>query len=327
MIVDSPFDVHNDNLFFRLTDFGPGFDVFLKLEGLNLAGSIKLKPAVHMIEKLERRGVLRPGVSRVVESSSGNLGVALSLVCKAKGYSFTCVTDPNAPLATRRLIAAYGAELVVVGERDENGGYLHTRIRYIRRLLASDHSFVWTNQYANPANPESHHLSTAAEVDAAFPRVDWLFVGAGTTGTLGGCARYFAEHGPETRLVAVDTVGSVTFGHPAGRRHIPGLGSSRRPEILDLANVADVVLVPEAETVAACWEVRDRYGLLIGGSTGTVLAATRRASRDILPGDTVVAVSADLGDRYADTVYDPAWVREHIGVVPSPWQLRPTEAA
>lgn len=308
-IIDSPLDAESGGVFLRLRDIRTA-DVYLKLEGLNPAGSLKLRPAVAMISRLEADGRLRPGYNEVIESSSGNLGVALALVCKVKGYPFTCVTDANVNPWAVKVMKAYGASVIVVRERDEEGGYLGTRLRLVRQLLSAAPQLVWTNQYANPANAGAHYALTAPEIHQAFPAVDYVFVGAGTTGTLVGCAAYFAKHSSRTRVVAVDTAGSVTFGGPTAPRHIPGLGTSRRPEIADLHEPHEVVLVPEADAVLACQRLRDMYGLLAGGSTGSVLAAVEQYS--LPPRSLVVAISADLGDRYVDTIYDPTWLDERF---------------
>lgn len=282
----------------------------LKVEGLNPAGSVKLKTAVALIEDAERSGALGPG-GRVVESSSGNLGIALSMVCAVKGYPFTCITDPNASLRSVATMRALGAEVVVVGERDANGGYLGSRIARLKAMLAVDPKLTWTNQYANSANPRVHFERTAAAILRNVPQVDVLFVGAGTTGTLVGSAAHFRQFSPHTRIVAVDTAGSVTFGHPAGPRHIPGLGTSRRPELCTTENVDEVVLVDEADAIRTCRLLAREHGILVGGSTGSVLAAVRAAQ--LAPDSRVVAIGPDLGDRYLDTVYDDDWVTARFG--------------
>jgi cysteine synthase A len=252
----------------------------------------------------------------LVESSSGSLGVALAIVCAERGYRFRCVVDPNTASQNLKMMKALGAEVTLVDVRDENGGFLGSRIAYIRQLVAQDPRHVWLNQYANPENPRAHARTTAASILATFPRVDWLFVGAGTTGTLMGCVQRFGQDSPHTRIVAVDTVGSVTFGTAPGKRHIPGLGTSRRPEIFDPAGVHAFELVPEAQTVAMCRWLARSNGILAGGSTGTVLAGVHRW-RDRLSEDAcVVAISPDFGERYLDSVYDDAWVCERFGTVP-----------
>ncbi|MEV6976018.1 2,3-diaminopropionate biosynthesis protein SbnA [Kitasatospora sp. NPDC093806] len=316
MIYKHAYELVHDDVFLDLGGFIPGVDLILKIEGLNPAGSIKLKTALALIEDAERRGVLRPGGS-VIESSSGNLGVALSSVCAARGYAFTCVVDPNTSAQNLALMSAYGATVHLVDQRDANGGFLQSRIDHIQRRLAEDPDLLWLNQYANPANPRAHHDWTAAAIARAVPNPDFLFIGAGTTGTLMGCAEFFREHSPSTRIVAVDAEGSITFGHPAGRRYIPGLGTSRRPEVFRPGLVEDVELVPEREAVRMCRALARQRGLAPGGSTGSVLAAVARR-RDRLPaGAKVVAISPDSGERYLSTVYDDGWVAEKFGA-PAP---------
>lgn len=307
MNVASPLELLLGDIFLCIEGIVPDLTVHLKAEGFNMAGSIKLKPAIHMIEDLERCGVLKPG-KQVIESSSGNLGVALSLVCAVKRYPFICVSDPNISPQNQRLIEAYGNQVIIVQKRDENDGFLNTRINLIKRMMGANPDLVWVNQYANLANKAAHERWTAPEILRAFPELDVLFVGAGTTGTLMGCAEHIRRAAPKVRLVAVDPEGSVTFGFPPGKRYIPGLGTSRAPEIADASVVDDIVMVPESETIAMCrWLVRDQ-GWLVGGSTGTVLAGIRRWSTHIRPGSTVVAISPDFGERYVDMIYNDEWV-------------------
>jgi N-(2-amino-2-carboxyethyl)-L-glutamate synthase len=289
-----------------------GHPLFLKCEGFNFAGSIKLKAATEMVEAAERAGILTPD-SVLIESSSGNLGVALSVLAASKGYRFLCVTDSRCNLATRRLMVALGSQVHVIADPDPVGGFLGARLDYVRAMCASDDRYVWLNQYMNPGNWQAHYCSTAPAIAHQFPRLDVLFVGAGTTGTLMGCARYFREWHRGVQVVAVDTVGSVAFGGPPSRRMIPGLGTSVRPPMLDMSYVDDVVLVEEADTLRAC-HVLARHGFLFGGSTGTVVSgATSWLTRNGARGVTAVAIAPDLGERYLDTVYQSNWVEALYG--------------
>jgi N-(2-amino-2-carboxyethyl)-L-glutamate synthase len=310
-------DLVPDDQFLDLAGLVPDTRVVLKIEGLNPVGSIKLKTAVALLDDAEARGLLGPG-GRIIESSSGNLGIALSSLCAARGYRFTCVVDPNTARQSVSLMRVFGARVVEVTARDSNGGFLQSRIDYIAQRVAAEPDLYWPNQYANPANARAHYERTARAIAVEVPELDRLFVGAGTTGTLMGCARYFREGPRRPRIVAVDTEGSVTFGFPAGRRRIPGLGASRRPEILDSGLVDEVVVISEREAVMMCRRVAAEYGIAVGGSTGTVLAAVARSCAGRAGGDTVVAIGADTGDRYLDTVYDDAWVRDHLGPLPLP---------
>ncbi|GAA5073643.1 2,3-diaminopropionate biosynthesis protein SbnA [Streptomyces sp. SID10815] len=289
-----------------------GRSLFLKCEGFNFAGSIKLKAAIEMVEAAERDGLLTED-SVLVESSSGNLGVALSMIAASKGYRFLCVTDSRCNLSTRLLMEALGSEVQVIADLDANGGFLGARIDYVRALCASDDRYVWLSQYTNPGNWGAHYRKTAPEIAQQFPRLDVLFVGAGTTGTLMGCARYFREWHRPVRIVAVDTVGSVAFGGEPGRRMIPGLGMSMRPPLLDESYVDEVIRVEEADTIRACHRLA-RRGFLFGGSTGTVVSGAMKwlaehDERDL----TAVAIAPDLGERYLDTIYQSTWLEDLYG--------------
>jgi N-(2-amino-2-carboxyethyl)-L-glutamate synthase len=312
-IITTPQGFNEDELFVDLESV-VGHSLFLKCEGFNFAGSIKLKAATEMVEAAERHGSLTPG-SILVESSSGNLGVALSMIAASKGYSFVCVTDSRCNRSTRRLMEALGTKVHVVSgdAADAPGGFLGARIDHVKELCASDDRYVWLNQYRNPGNWQAHYRTTAPEIVRQFPQLDVLFVGAGTTGTLMGCARYLREWHRPVRIVAVDTVGSVSFGGPPARRMIPGLGTSVRPALLDESYVDEVLMVEETDTIRACHRMASG-GFLFGGSTGTVVSGAMGwlAEHDA-PGLTAVAIAPDLGERYLDTVYQPDWVQEHYG--------------
>lgn len=312
MIINSPLDIIFRDLFYRARGFAGGQDIFLKLEGFNITGSIKVKTAIGLIEDLERRGIARPNETVIVESSSGNLGVALSLVCAIKGYKFVCVTDSNATRANIRGMKLYGAKVIVVDDRDPDGGFLGNRFKTIDHILQSEPNAIWVNQYDNIANKNVHAEQTANEIAREFNKVDWIFVGAGTTGTLAGVSERLRQVFPAIKVIAVEPVGSVTFGGAPGKRNIPGIGTSLRPKLADHAKPDRVVAIEEKKTVETCLSFVRDYHMLIGGSTGTILAAVQELAHEFSPGDTVVAISADLGDKYLDTVYDPDWVQNVI---------------
>jgi cysteine synthase A len=312
VIYEHAYEMVLDNVFLHLGDAITNVEVYLKIEGLNPAGSIKLKAAVSMVEDAERRGVLRPG-DTLIESSSGSLGTALAMVSATKGYHFICVTDPNTLPMSVDIMAALGAEVVEVDWLDASGGYLGSRITYIQQRVAENPRLVWLNQYANPANWLAHDRCTAKAITAELPRVDFLFVGVGTSGTLMGCISHFRKVSPDTRIIAVDAVGSVSFGSPAGPRFIPGVGASRRPEILRPELVDELVLVSETDTVRTCRRLARQHGLLAGGSTGSVVSAILSRGPELPAGSCVVGVSPDFGDRYTRTIYDDVWVAERFG--------------
>ena len=310
-VISAPQAFNADDLF---VDLEPIFELplFLKCEGLNFAGSIKLKAASAMVAAAEEDGRLGPG-SIIVESSSGNLGVALSMIAASKGYRFVCVTDSRCNLSTRLLMEALGAEVQVITEPDPRTGFLGARIDHVRGLCASDPRYVWLDQYTNAGNWGAHYRTTAPAIARQFPELDVLFVGAGTTGTLMGCARWFKENRPSVRIVAVDAVGSVSFGAPAARRMIPGLGMAIRPPLLDERYIDEVVWVEEPDAIRTCHRLA-RRGFLFGGSTGTAVSgAVDWLTRHHGEGLTAVTVSPDLGERYLDTIYHSNWVQGVYG--------------
>lgn len=310
-VISMPQEFNVDDLYVDLRPLS-GHPLFLKCEGFNFAGSIKLKAATEMVATAVRNGQLRPG-DTLVESSSGNLGVALSLVAASQGYGFLCVTDTRCTLGARQLMQSLGTKVHVVTEPHPEEGLLGARIRFVERMRR-ERGYVWLNQYANPGNAMAHYLTTGPEILKSFPEVEVLFIGAGSTGTLMGCSRYFRENRPSVRVVAIDSVGSVTFGTPAQPRMLPGLGTSVRPPLLDESIVDEVVHVAEIDTVRAC-RMLVRHGFLFGGSTGTVISGamdwlSRNAPDD---GLSAVAISPDLGDRYLDTIYHDQWIADIYG--------------
>ncbi|MFH8477059.1 2,3-diaminopropionate biosynthesis protein SbnA [Streptomyces sp. NPDC018000] len=296
-----------------------GHALHMKVEGLNLGGSIKLRAAAAMVAAAERSRLLRED-SVLVESSSGNLGVALSVIAAHKGLRFVCVTDARCNATTAATMRALGTELLVVDEPDPRGGFLKARLDRVRRLCAEDDRYLWLNQYSNPANWVAHYEGTAPAILKYMPDVDVLFVGVGTSGTAMGCARYFRDNGSRARLVAVDAVGSVTFGRPAGTRLIPGLGASVMPPMFDAGAFDDRIQVAELDTIRLCRTLAGR-GLLFGGSTGTVVAGALQWLERYDSGRSLrsVCISPDMGDRYLSTIYDDSWVLANFG----PEALRP----
>lgn len=312
MIVRRLEDLVFDDVFVDLVGLCPGRRVLLKLEQFNPTGSIKFKAAREMLDELQHAGVLAAGTT-VIESSSGNLGVALAFLCARRGYRFICVADPNALPGNLRQIEAYGGQVVMVTDRDAGGGFLSARLKRVRELLREHPGAVWTNQYANDANACAHMRHTAPAVLAHVPELDVLLVGAGTTGTLLGCMRYFKRAAPLVRVVAVDSVGSVTFGGTPSARRLPGIGTGVRPALaadVDELGRPPLHMVSEPEAIAMCRHLLNCYGLLVGASTGTVMCGLVREAQLHPPGACLVAISPDGGERYLDTVFNDQWVRQ-----------------
>jgi N-(2-amino-2-carboxyethyl)-L-glutamate synthase len=285
-----------------------GMRLFAKLEYVNPVGSIKDRSAFWILKRAAERGEIGEETT-VVESSSGNFASALAAYTHLVGLKFIPVIDPNISSTYESFLRRLCPELVKVEERDDTGGFLKTRLEMVKHLCAIIPNAYWTNQYCNQDAVEAHYELTAGEICADFGSLDYAFIGVGTAGTIAGVSRRLKERYPTVRIIAVDTQGSVIFGDAPRKRHIPGVGSSIVPPLVQQACIDDVVLIPERETVAACRELLTTHGLFVGGSSGTVFAAVKRyAARIAGPRrPTVLFLCADRGTPYLDTVYDPAW--------------------
>ncbi len=313
-MLNSSEDIASTIIFKKFSEYFGIEDSFIKYEGLNIAGSIKLKTAKYLLNGLEKEYNISPDKNIIIESSSGNLGIALSILCRIKKYQFICITDPNTLPIAEKYMELYGAKIIKVNEKDESGGYLAKRINLIHSMLKNNSNMIWTNQYASKYNVLAHYSTTAKEIFEKFPNLDYLFIGAGTTGTLVGCAKFFKEHSPKTKIIAVDAKGSMTFGFPSLPRYIPGIGTSRRPEIASTDNIHDIILVPEEETVITCNQLLRDYGLFLGGSSATVFWAAKQYTKHLQNKNiSLVVLSPDFGEKYIDTIYDPGWVQEKFG--------------
>ncbi|HZQ79373.1 MAG TPA: 2,3-diaminopropionate biosynthesis protein SbnA [Acidimicrobiia bacterium] len=286
----------------------PGPAVIAKLELVNPSGSMKDRSAAYILERGLADGTIT-SASRLIESSSGNFGIALATAARVHGLEFTCVVDPKTTPANLRILLRLGAEVELVTDADEHGCFLGARLRRVAELCRERPGSVWVNQYANEGNWLAHYHGTAAEILADLDRpIDCLVVPVSTTGTILGLARRLRGAFPALHVVAVDAAGSVIFGGPAGPRHVPGLGAGRRPEVLDPAQIDEVVWVSDRDAVAGCRSLALSEGILAGGSSGAVVAAIERLRPGWPAGWQVVTVLPDRGDRYLDQVYDDDWV-------------------
>ncbi|SRR6266487_2528302 len=281
--------------------------VSLKLESYNPGGSIKYRTAQGLVDDLERAGRLRPGIT-LIESTSGNLGVALALLSREYDYRFTAVTDPKTDPAVLDRIRSLGAQVICVTEPDTAGGYLLSRLAAVRDFLAAQPDAIWPNQYENPSNPNVHYRQTAPEIYRQCPEIDAVFVAVSTGGTLAGTGRYLKAADPSVRIVGVDMHGSAVFGLPVGKRLVTGIGSSRPSSFLRPGGYDDVVLVDDLSAIATCHRLRNEPGLGLGGSSGAVIAACSRylaVNEDIMR---PVCICPDGASNYLNSLYSQEWL-------------------
>jgi N-(2-amino-2-carboxyethyl)-L-glutamate synthase len=285
-----------------------GMNLFAKLEYVNPVGSIKDRPAYWILKRAAERGEICEETT-VIESSSGNFAAALAAFTQMLGLRFIPVIDPNISSTYESFLRRICPTVVKVEERDDTGGFLKTRLQKVKELCATIPNAYWTNQYGNLDAREAHYELTAGEICAEFDSLDYVFIGVSTAGTIAGVSRRLKEDYPRVKVVAVDTEGSVIFGGTPRKRHIPGVGSSIVPPLLSHAEIDDVVLISERETVQACQELLTTHGLFVGGSSGTAYAAVKRYAERIAGSrrPTVLFLCADRGTAYLDTVFDPKW--------------------
>jgi cysteine synthase len=285
--------------------------VWLKLEQYNPTGSIKYRTAVGLLAALDRARPLRPG-TRIVESTSGNLGLALARVAARQGCRFLAVVDPKVAPATRALLTAAGAELVAVHDRDAHGGYLLTRLAVLADLCRADPGLRWTDQYDSPANPSIHRHTLAPELLwQTGGAVDAVFVAVGTGGTLAGISECLRARAPAARVYAVDVHGSRVLAGEGSPHLLTGIGASRKSSFLRPCHYERSYRVFDVEAFAYSRMLARDTGLAVGGSSGAVLAAYHRAGRaQPAAFRCPVAVVPDAGTRYRATFYDDRWLAE-----------------
>lgn len=285
-----------------------GVEVLAKLELMNPGGSMKDRSVRYIVEAGLADGSIPRG-GTIIESSSGNFGIALAMAARVHGLRFTCVVDPKTTTANVALLRRLGAAVDVVAEPDAAGGYLAARIRRVIELVEGMPGAVWINQYANDRNWLAYYHGTGAELNDQLVRPpDYLFAAVSTTGCILGCARRMRERFPRMRVVAVDAVGSVIFGGAPAPREIPGIGSSRVPELCSPSEIDEVVRVDDVDAALGCRELLAAEGIFAGGSSGAVVAALRAALPSLPRPSRVVAIFPDRGDRYLDHVYDDDWL-------------------
>jgi N-(2-amino-2-carboxyethyl)-L-glutamate synthase len=292
---------------------GETHQILLKHECQHPTGSVKARTAVGLLRVMDRMRPLQPGTV-VVESTSGNLGLALARLLIPRGCRLIAVIDPKTPEATKAALADDGVELRCVTELDDLGGYLLTRLRAVRELCEANPSYRQPDQYNNPANPLIHRLTTGPEIVAQGGEdLDTVYVAVSSGGTLAGVGAHLRSLARRVRLVAVDLAASQVTG-PAracrGRRLIPDIGASRPSAFLREDSYDDAVAVGDADAIALCQVFHTDTGVRLGGSTGCVLYACVCDLASQRPPRQPLCLCADDGDKYAESLYDGRWLAQ-----------------
>ncbi len=273
--------------------------IIAKLECFNPTSSAKDRPALEMIDDAERRGLLKPG-SAIIEPTSGNTGVGLASVAAARGYRMIIVMPDSMSIERRRLIAAFGAEIVLTPGKDGMQG----AIDKARELAAQLPGSFIPDQFSNPANAEAHYKTTGPEIwRDCDGSIDIFVASVGTGGTLTGTGRFLKEKNPEIKVAAVEPASSPLLTKGCfGSHKIQGIGANFVPEILDKNVYDEVIDVADDDAFAETKRAAKTEGLLVGISSGAVLkAASELALREENRGEVIVALLTDTGERYLST--------------------------
>ncbi len=282
----------------RLTA-GDGAEVWAKLEGFNPGGSVKDRPALAMIEDAEKKGKLKKGMT-IVEPTSGNTGIGLAMVAAVKGYRIILTMPESMSIERRKLLQAYGAELVLTPAAQGMKG----ATTKADELLASGKAYFKPDQFGNPANSQVHRVVTAKEILAQMgaKKIDAFVAGVGTGGTITGVGEAFRKKFKNIKIVAVEPASSpLLSGGQPGPHTIQGIGANFVPAILNTKIYDEVITVSNEDAADTSRRLAREEGLLVGISSGAACWATLRVAARLGKGKRVVTVFPDVGERYLTT--------------------------
>jgi len=272
-----------------------GCEIYAKAEFLNPGGSIKDRIARHIVREAEKRGELKPG-SVIMEVTSGNTGIALSMVGAMRGYKVVIILPKTVSTERRQMIESFGAELRLLDEIND----IQSAIADLEKLAEGHDEIFLPRQFANPDNIEAHRTTTGVEILRQVQQpIDAFVMGVGTGGTVMGVGRALREYGSKARIVAVEPDESaVMSGEQRGRHGIQGLADGFIPDIVKLDEIDQVIRIKTPDAIKRALEMSREEGLLVGISSGANVIAATQLAKEMGPGNTIVTVLPDRGERY-----------------------------
>ncbi len=298
-IYESVTDLIGKTPLLRLNNLFKDAFVTAKLEYFNPAGSAKDRIAKKMIEDAENKGLLKPGAV-IIEPTSGNTGIGLASAAAAKGYKAVFTMPETMSVERRRLLKAYGAEIVLTdGSRGMSGA-----IEKAEKMAKETPGSFLAGQFVNPSNPEAHYLTTGPEIwEDTDGKVDIFVAGVGTGGTLSGAGRYLKEKNPNVKVVAVEPYGSPVLSEGrSGKHDLQGIGAGFVPEVLDKNVYDEIITIKDEEAYEYGRRMAREEGVLVGISSGAALAAAALlAAREENKGKLIAVILPDTGERYLST--------------------------
>jgi len=275
-----------------------GAQVYVKLEGFNPGGSIKDRPGLYMIEAAEKKGLLNKD-SIIIEATSGNTGIGLAMAASVKGYRLLIVMPENMSEERKKIIKAYGAELILTPAEEGVPG----SVKKAEELAASDSRYFAVKQFENKDNAESHELSTAREIIKQMDgRLDALVCGVGSGGTITGIASGLKKEIPGIKIVAVEPAEcAILSGKSAGSHKIQGIGAGFIPSLLNIELIDNIVAVRSDDAIQTCRDVAARDAILLGISSGAAISAALEIAKHMGEEQKVMAIAADGADKYMST--------------------------
>ena len=298
-IHDSILDTIGRTPVIRLQRMAPAnVRLYAKAESFNPGGSVKDRLAIAIILDAEARGLIKPG-DTVIEATSGNTGVALAMVCAARGYKFVAVMTETFSIERRKLMRAYGAKVILTAAAERGTGMVKRA-----EELARKHGWFLASQFANPANPAYHRQTTAAEIlrDFAGQRLDWFVSGWGTGGTLTGVGEVLAVARPEVQVVACEPAGaSLLAGKDWAPHKIQGWTPDFVPEVLNRAVAKSILPIDDVVARDTALRLAREEGIFVGISAGATVAAALEVAKTARDGDVILAMLPDTGERYLST--------------------------